>query len=166
MSRYAKQAIAVIGAADIAIQTIAKSFELGADYQTKLTIAHLSLMDAAFQWPGPKGDVREGAWSAEKLKAWSVTVKRDIRLGRWVMNTLAAVALQAITDLYERPSTRLQRPLLDPLFPILQAVHDTVEGGIASSYESNKLAGEMLAELYRLVGLEEVRVVWLWERAA
>lgn len=166
MSRYGKQAIAVIGAADIAIQTIANSFEVGADYQAKLYAAHHELLEAARSWPGPLGNVQEGVWSASKLKAWSEAVKRDIRLGRWVMNTLAAVALQAITDLYERPSTRAQRTLLDPLFPLLQSVHDTVEGGIASSYESNKLAGQMLSELYRLVGWEEAKVVWLWESAA
>lgn len=143
-----------MGAADIATQTIKNSFEVGPEYRSSLSSAHDEIRSVCSKWPGPLGSQNESRWVTEKLSLWTETVKRDIRLGQWVMCTLAAVAVQAVTDLYERPSTRMQRPLLDPLFPLLQTVHDTVEGGLKASYESNRLAGKMLAELYNLIGWE------------
>ena len=150
MSRYNKQAITVLGAASIALQTVANSFEVSPAYKTKLQQAHAQILVACRQWPGV-GQVSEGAWMSSRLRTWTAQVKSDIRLGPWVMCTLTAVAIQAVTWLYERPSSRLQRPLLDPLFPLLQEIFNTVEGGVESSYESNKLAEKMLERLFELI---------------
>ena len=68
--------------------------------------------------------------------------------------------------LYERPTSRLQRPLLDPLMEMATEVFNHVEGGWKASAESNELAEKMLVELYRLIGWEDVKVNWPWKVAA
>lgn len=166
MSRSTKQALAVLGAASIALQTIRNSFEIGAQYQTKINVAHLEILRVCSAWPGPLGNRDEGRWMSERLGKWTEQVKKDIRLGQWVMCTLAAVSVQAVTDLYERPTSRLQRPLLDPLMEMVADVFYHVEGGWKASAESNELAEKMLEELYRLIGWGDVKARWPWERAA
>ena len=67
------------------------------------------------------------------------------------MATLASIAVTSVTDLYERPTSRLQRPLLDDLLPLLTEIYETVEGGREAAYKANTLADEMLQELYLLI---------------
>lgn len=164
MSRSTKQALAVLGAASIALQTIRNSFEVGPQYRAKIDVAELEIKRVYAAWPRGRQD--DGAWSIGHLETWTEYVKKDIRLGQWVMCTLAAVSVQAITDLYERPTSRAQRPLLDPLMEMVADVFFHVEGGWKASAESNELAEKMLTELYRLIGWEEVKVNWPWKVAA
>lgn len=167
MSRANRQALAVLGAASIALQTIKNSFEIGPQYQTKINVAHLEILRVCAAWPGPLGNLDEGRWMSERLGKWAEQVKKDIRLGQWVMCTLAAVSVQAITDLYERPTSRVHRGLLlNSLIGPVTDVFYHVEGGWQASAESNELAEKMLGELYRLIGWEDVKTPWAWGRAA
>lgn len=164
MSRATKQALAVLGAASIALQTIRNSFEIGPQYRNKIDVAEREIKLVYAAWPRGRQDY--GAWSIGHLGTWTEYVKKDIRLGKLVMCTLAAVSVQAITNLYERPTSRLQRPLLDPLMEMATEVFNHVEGGWKASAESNELAEKMLVELYRLIGWEDVKVNWPWKVAA
>jgi hypothetical protein len=166
MSRYTRQALALLWGADIAVQTIANSFEIGQPFREQLTKAHAEIVRISRAWPGTLGNPNEGAWIAPRLKEWTEQVKKDIRLGQWVMCTLASVAHQAVTDLYERPSTRMQRPTLDPLLDMLTEIYYTVAGKWQAEAQANALAEQITGELRKLVGLEDVKAAWPWERAA
>lgn len=163
MSRSTKQALAVLGAASITLQTIRNSFEIGPQYRGKIDAAEQEIKRVYAAWP--RARQHDGAWSIGHLEKWTEYVKKDIRLGQWVMCTLAAVSVQAITDLYERPTSRHQRPLLDPLMEMVAEVFYHVEGGWKASAESNELAGKMLTELYGLIGWGDVKVNWPWRSA-
>jgi len=163
MSRATRQAITVLGAASIAIQTIANSFEISPLYREKIKTAHGAILKTCAGWP--RADTMEHGFVSRNLRAWTDRLTQREMTGA-VMASLAAVAVQSVTDLYERPTSRLQRPVLDDLLPLLVEIYDTVEGGKEAAYQANKLADEMMRELYLLVGWEEKKTAWPWDVAA
>ncbi|HCO19337.1 MAG TPA: hypothetical protein DIT39_07030 [Tissierellales bacterium] len=149
MSRATRQAITVLGAASIAIQTISNSFpDISPGYKKDIQEAHRTILHTCADWPG--ANAQEGKYVFKNLQIWTKSLTNR-KIEKWVMATLASLAVTCVTDLYEKPTSRLQRPLLDDLLPLLIKISETVEGGRESSYQANKLADEMLRELYLLI---------------
>lgn len=149
MSRHTKQAIVILGAASVAIQTIANSFDISPAYAGKIKEAHNAILKVCAGWPGPLADAREGGYVSRNLKAWTDSLSKREMTGA-VMAALAAVATHCVNDLYSRPSSRLMRGALDPVVEMLEEIYMAVEAK-HTAYEANKAAEEMTKELYKLL---------------
>lgn len=150
MSRHNRQAIVILGAASVAIQTIANSFDISIVYSDKIREAHNAILKVCAAWPGTLEDAREeGGYVSRNLKAWTDSLSKREMTGA-VMAALSAVATHCVNDLYARPSSRLMRGALDPVVEMLEEIYTAVEAK-HTAYEANKTAEEMTKELYKLI---------------
>ena len=156
MSLFDKQSLAILSVAHGAVLSIKNNYNLGPSFLSKVADADLLFKEAGQQWP-TKSDQGVTTWMLEKLNKWAA--KERAVNGSWEVLGLAAVAMQALTDLDERVSFKARRQggmhieqaeLLGPIFPAVQEIMDEIDPR-GTRFDLYQSSDRMLKELYSII---------------
>lgn len=155
MRAATRKAIAALGSAFAAIDTIRNSYEIGPVLGDKIGIAKTAIWSAVQYWPG----IASAENIHRDVEKWCAGVEEKNMLDSEdlsTMMTLAQGALHAVTDLYERPTTRDwrhdMRPALDLVIEAIEGVIDELRASPESEWRACERAEVMSEKLREVVG--------------
>lgn len=152
MSKATKQAFTILVAIGGCVKAVRNDREIGPELLGKVQEAERCCRKILNWWPLTGDTMKHGAAALSGIGNWNQKLRGiPEHEGKWSITFCASVAIQLLTDLYERTQDKTKKEQLDTLFPCLQEIYDLVDAcGVA--WPDYELATKITNILYQEIG--------------